>query len=265
MEGQSSRSFVPTDLSQTEAEWTYEDVRTSASPKRDRIRTETRSTTPATVKGHNSRSGDDTQVTETEDGAVNGVEEAEYVVSEPNSNARDSAHQPHRISLEPSAMTSSEVALLEQPQMPLRDEIEAEAVIAMPSSEASDIDGIRKPGAGSLESCDPHQEVQLHYGRIVSELHEMKISRDRRKREIAANRNALPNMKILEQNVEQSMQKVTELTRMLEEARQIAASASSAREIAINEIDEIEIARQKLAQHIADHKVLRTKLDNIID
>jgi hypothetical protein len=59
----------------------------------------------------------------------------------------------------------------------------------------------------------------------VSKLHKLKTQRNRRKGEVAADRNALPDMQTLEKNVEQATQKVTELTRMLEEARLIAASA----------------------------------------
>jgi hypothetical protein len=265
MEGQSPQVFNPTEFSRTEAERSHENIRTSASQARDLIRAGTRSTTPATVQGHNSRNGDDTQVMEKEDGAVSGSEEAEYVVSDPNNDTGDFAHQPHRISSEPSATTSSELPVLVQPQMPIQDEIEAEAFIAIPTSEASDTEGTRKPGDGTEEPCDSHPEVQLRYGKIVSKLHGMKNLRDKRKREIAADRDALPDVKILGQNVEQATQKVTELTHMLEEARQIAASACSAREIAINKIDEIEIAERELDQLIADHRVLRTQLDNIID
>jgi flagellar biosynthesis chaperone FliJ len=92
----------------------------------------------------------------------------------------------------------------------------------------------------------------------VSKLHKMRVRRDKRKREIAADRNALPDMDFLEKNVEQATRKVTELTRMLEEARQVAASAYSARAATINKIDEIETAERELEQLIGDHKVLRT-------
>jgi hypothetical protein len=264
-ERQTPRLFVPTNLSRTEVEGIHEDIRTSASPKRDLIRAETRSTTLATVQGHNSRSGHNTQVTETEAGAVERVEEAEYMVSDSNNNTGDFAHQPPRMSSEPIATTSSELPVLVQPQVPIQDEIEAEAVITIQSSEASDTEGTRKPGDESEESCDSDPEAQLRYGKLVSRLHKLKTQRDRRKREIAADRNALPDMETLGKNVEQATQKVTELTRMLEEARQIAASACSAREATINKTDEIETAEQELEQLIADHKVLRAQLDNLID
>jgi hypothetical protein len=48
-------------------------------------------------------------------------------------------------------------------------------------------------------------------------------------------------------------------------ARQIAASACSAREVTINKTEEIGTAEQELEQLIADHKVLRAQLDNLID
>jgi hypothetical protein len=192
-------------------------------------------------------------------------EETENVVSDTNHNTGDIAHQPPRISWELLATTIPELPVLVQPQTPAPDEIEVEAVVTIPSPEASDIEEIREPGAGSEESCDSDPEVQRRYGKIVSKLRRMRIKRDKRKREIAADRSALPDMKILEQNVEQATQRVAELTRMLEEASQIAASACSAREGAINKIDEMEIAERELEQLIADHKVVRTQLDNIID
>jgi hypothetical protein len=265
VEEQTPRLCVPTRHSRTEAEETHENIRTSASPKRDLRRVETRSTTPATVQGHDDRNSGGTQKPDTEIGEDHEEEETEFVVSDTNHNTGNIAHQPPHMSSEPSAKTSSESSVPVHPQAPVRDEIEVEAVIMIPSFEASDTAETRRPGDGSEESCDSDPEVQLRYGKLVSKLHRMRVRRDKRKREIAADRNALPDMDFLEKNVEQATRKVTELTRMLEEARQIAASAYSTRAATINKIDEIETAERELEQLIADHKVLRTQLDNVID
>jgi hypothetical protein len=142
-------------------------------------------------------------------------------MSDKNHNTGDFAHQSHDMSSEPSATTSSELPVLVEPQAPTRDEIEVEAVIMIPSFEASDTEETRRPGDGSEESCDSDPEVQLRYGKLVSKLHRMRIRRDKRRRAIAADRNALTDMNSLEKNVEQATRKVTELTRTLEEARRI--------------------------------------------
>jgi hypothetical protein len=61
------------------------------------------------------------------------------------------------------------------------------------------------------------------------------------------------------------MQKVAELTRMLEKAHKIAAAAYSAREATITKMDEIETTKLELEQLVAEHEVLRTELDNYVD
>jgi hypothetical protein len=61
------------------------------------------------------------------------------------------------------------------------------------------------------------------------------------------------------------MQKVAELTRMLEKAHKIAAAACSAREATITKMDEIETTKLELEQLVAEHEVLRTELDNYVD
>jgi hypothetical protein len=169
------------------------------------------------------------------------------------------------MSSEPSTTTSPELPVVVQPQTRAPDEIEVEAVITIPSPEAFDIEEPRKTGNESEEACDSDPEALLRYGELVLKLNRMKTQRDQRKRKIAGDRNALPDIKDMEKNVEQTMQKVTELTRMLEEARQIAASACSAHEDTIKKIDEIETAEQEWEQLVADHKVLLTQLNNVID
>jgi hypothetical protein len=107
-ERQTPRLFVPTNFSRTEVEGIHEDIRTSASPKRDLIRAETRSTTPAIVQGHDDRNSGGTQKPDTEIGEACEEEETEDVVSDTNHNTGDFAHQPPHMSSEPSATTSSE-------------------------------------------------------------------------------------------------------------------------------------------------------------
>lgn len=87
----------------------------------------------------------------------------------------------------------------------------------------------------------------------------MKGRRERQTQKINAERNALPDINILEKNVEQTAEKVTELTR-LEEARQYAASAHSDLEATTNKIKEIETAEREVEQLVVESREIRRQL-----
>jgi hypothetical protein len=255
-EGRTPRSCDLTDRSPPAAEGTPEDIRTPVSPQCDLRRAGTRSTTPAAVQGYDERSDDQLQEPEAGSGeACEEEEETENVVSDTNHNTGDSAHQPPGMSSDPSTTTSPELLVVVQPR----------TRVPIPSPEAFDTGEPRKTGIESEEACNSDSEALLHYGKLVLDLNRKKTQRDLCKQKIAADRNALPEIKDMEENVEQAMQKVAELTRMLEAAHQIAASACSARDDTITKMDEIKTAEQELEQIVAKHEVLRTELDNFID
>jgi hypothetical protein len=255
VEGQTPRSCDWTDRSPAEAEGTPEDIRTSVSPQCDLRRAGTRSTTPAALQGYDNRSNDQSQKPEAGSGEACEEEETEDVVSDTNHNTGDSAHQPPGMSSEPSTTTSPELPVVVQPR----------TRAPIPSPEAFGTGEPRKTGNESEEACNSDSEALLHYGKLVLDLNRKRTQRDLCKQKIAADRNALPEIKDMEENVEQAMQKVAELTRMLEAAHQIAASACSARDATITKMDEIKTAEQELEQIVAKHEVLRTELDNFID
>jgi hypothetical protein len=265
VEGQTPESCDLIDPNLAEAEGTPEEIRTSASPQCDLRRARPRSTTPAAVQGYDNRSNDQLQKPETGSGETCEEEEVENVVSDTNHNTGDSAHQPLRMSSEPSTTTSPEISVVVQPRTRALDEIGVRAVITIPSPEAFDTAESRKTGDESEEPCNSDPEALLRYGELVLKLNRLKTQRDQRKRQIAADRDALPDIKDMEKNVEQARQKVIELTRMLEEAREIAASACSAHDDTIKKTDEIETAEQELEHIVADHKDLLTQLNNVIN
>jgi hypothetical protein len=265
-EGRTPRSCDLTDRSPPAAEGTLEDIRTPVSPQCDLRRAGTRSTTPAAVQGYDKRSDDQLQEPEAGSGeACEEEEETENVVSDTNHNTGDSAHQPPGMFSEPSTTTSPELLVVVQPRTRAPDVIRVEDVTTIPSPGAFGTEEPRKSVDESEEACNSDPEALRHYGQLALDLNRIKTRRDLCKQNIAAGRDALPDIKDMEKDVEQAMQKVAELTSMLEEAHQVATSACSAREATITKMGEIETAEQELEQLVAKHEVLRTELDNFID
>jgi hypothetical protein len=68
---------------------------------------------------------------------------------------------------------------------------------------------------GSLNS---DHEDQLRYSKLVKRLRRMKDQRERQIQKIEAERNALPDIQMLEKTLEVRAEKVAELRRILKEA-----------------------------------------------
>ena len=266
-EGQTPRSCDLTDRSLSAVEGTLEGIRTPVSPQCDLRRARTRNTPPAAVQGYDNKSKDQSQKPEAGSGEAREEDEegTENVVSVTNHSTGNSAHRPLRLSSEPSTTTSPELLVVVQPRTHASDEIGVEAVITIPGPEALDTGEPRKTGNESDEAFDFDPETLRHFGKLVLDLNRTKTRRDLCKQKIATDRNALPDIKDMEQDEERAMQKVAELTRMLEEAHETAVAARSAREATITKMGEIRTAEQELEQLVAKHEVLRTGLDNFID
>jgi len=94
----------------------------------------------------------------------------------------------------------------------------------------------------------------------VKRLRRMKGRRERKTQKIEAERNALPDIQILEKTVEETAEKVAELRRVLEEACQLAETARKDLEGTLNKTSEIEIAEREVEQLKVDSKELRSQL-----
>ena len=265
VEGQTPRSSAPTDPSRDEVEETHDLTPASASPQCHLRRAETRSTTPAAVQGYDNRSNDQSKKPEAGSGEVCEEGEDENVLSDTNHNTGDPAHQPPHMSLKSSTTTNPELPVAVQPRTHAPDDVGIEAVITIQSPGALDTGEPRKTSNESEEACNSDPEAVLRYGKLVLGLNRMRSQRDLSEQKIAADRNALPDIKDMDKNVEQAMQKVAELERMLEEAHQTAASACSARDATITKMGEIETAEQELEQLVAEHEILRAELAKITD
>jgi hypothetical protein len=97
-------------------------------------------------------------------------------------------------------------------------------------------------------SLDSDHEEQLRYGKLVKRLRRMKGRRERQIQKIEAERNALPDIQMLEKTVEETAEKVAELRRVLEEACQSAETARKDLEVTLNKTSEIEIAEREVEQ-----------------
>jgi hypothetical protein len=109
-------------------------------------------------------------------------------------------------------------------------------------------------------SLDSDHEDQLRYGKLVKRLRRMKGRRERKTQKIEAERNALPDIQILEKTVEETAEKVAELRRVLEEACQLAETARKDLEVTLNKTREIKIAEREVEQLKVDSKELRSQL-----
>lgn len=95
----------------------------------------------------------------------------------------------------------------------------------------------------------------------MTEIRKLKARRERKIQKIQADRNALPDINILEKNVEETAEKVAELRRILEEARESAETARKDLEVTLNKRREIENAERQVEQRIGDFEELRSQLD----
>jgi hypothetical protein len=86
----------------------------------------------------------------------------------------------------------------------------------------------------------------------------MKDQRKRQIQKIKAERNALPDIQILEKTVEERAEKVAELRRVLKEACQLAKTARKDLEGTLDKTSEIEIAEREVEQLKVDSKELRS-------
>ena len=94
----------------------------------------------------------------------------------------------------------------------------------------------------------------------MKRLRRMKGRRERKTQKIEAERNALPDIQILEKTVEETVEKVAELRRVLEEACELAETARKDLEVTLNKTREIEIAEREVEQLKVDSKELRSQL-----
>jgi hypothetical protein len=85
----------------------------------------------------------------------------------------------------------------------------------------------------------------------------MKDRHERQTQQTNAERNALPDIKILEKNFEQKEETVKELTRLLEQTREFTLGDLEAIKIKINDI---ETTKQEVEQLVVTSKELRSRL-----
>jgi vacuolar-type H+-ATPase subunit I/STV1 len=129
-----------------------------------------------------------------------------------------------------------------------------------PDSAASDVGGANRHHDILKGSLDSDHEAQLHYGKLVSKIRKMKDQCEHKIQKIDAERNALPDMEILEKNVKETAEKVAEFRRVYEEACQSAETARKDLEVTTNKISEIENAEREVEQLKAVSKELRSQL-----
>jgi hypothetical protein len=256
------QSPLAVDYRRHETEGSQDDTRTPASlasPAHDSQKAQFRRMTPARVQGHDYSSGGDAHMVETEAAAVHG-DVTHHAVSDMNQNTEDSAHQLPRATSESLSTTKSKSPAMNQPQTHTHDEEEPESAIARPDSAASEVGETDRCVDMEEGSHDSDHEEQLRYGRLVKRLRRMKDRRERQIQKIEAERNALPDIQMLEKTVEKTAEKVAELRRVLEEAYQSAETARKDLEVALNKTSEIEIAEREVEQLKVDSKELRSQL-----
>jgi hypothetical protein len=147
-----------------------------------------------------------------------------------------------------------------QPQTHKQDEEETEPAMARSDSTASEAGEADRRVDIEEGSLDSDHEEQLRYGKLVKRLTRMKGRRERQIQKIEAERNALPDIQMLEKTVEETAEKVGELRRVLEEVCQSAETARKDLEVTLNKTSEIEIAEREVEQLKVDSKELRSQL-----
>jgi hypothetical protein len=250
------------DYSFDDAEGSQEDNRapeSSASPAHDSQTAQIRRITPARVQEHDDRSGNDPQSIETEGAAVHG-HGTQHAVSDTNQDTEASAHQLAGTTSEPLSTAQAKSLKTGQPQTHTQEEEEPGSAMERPDSAASDVGGANRHHDILKGSLDSDHEAQLHYGKLVSKIRKMKDQCEHKIQKIDAERNALPDMEILEKNVKETAEKVAEFRRVYEEACQSAETARKDLEVTTNKISEIENAEREVEQLKAVSKELRSQL-----
>jgi hypothetical protein len=215
--------------------------------------------TPARVHGHDDSNGGDAQIVETEASAIHG-DGTQQTMSDTIKDTEDFAHQLPRTTSEPLSTTQPKPPAIIQPQTHTQDEDKTESAMARSDSAASEVGEADRRVDVEEGSLDSDHEDQLRYGKLVKRLRRMKGRRERKTQKIEAERNALPDIQILEKTVEETAEKVAELRRVLEEACQLAETARKDLEVTLNKTREIEIAEREVEQLKVDSKELRSQL-----
>jgi hypothetical protein len=266
VEATSARGILQTpvaaDYRRDEAECSQEDTRAPASlasPAHDLQRAQSRRMTPARVHGHDDSNSGDAQIVETEAAALHG-DGTQQSISDTIQDSEDFAHQLPRTTSEPLSTTQPKPPAIIQPQTHTQDEDKTESAMARSDSAASKVGEADRRVDMEEGSLDSDHEDQLRYGKLVKRLRRMKDQRERQIQKIEAERNALPDIQMLEKTVEETAEKVAELRRVLEEACQLAETARKDLEVTLNKTREIKIAEREVEQLKVDSKELRSQL-----
>jgi hypothetical protein len=256
------RSPLAVDYRRHETEGSQDDTRTPASlasPAHDSQKAHSRSMTPARVQGHDNSNGGDAQMVETEGAAVHG-DGTQHAMSDTTQDTGDFAHQSPCTTSESLPTTQLKPPPTVQPQTHAQNEEKTESAMARSDSTASEVGEADSRVDIEEGSFDSDHEEQLRYGKLVKRLRRMKGRRERQIQKIEAERNALPDIQMLEKTVEETAEKVAKLRRVLEEACQSAETARKYLEVTLNKTSEIEIAEREVEQLKADSKELRSQL-----
>jgi len=253
---------VAADYMRGEAECSQEDTpapASLASPAQDSQRARFRRMTPARVQGHDDSNGGDAHMVETEATAVHG-DGTQHALSDTIQDTEGFAHQLPGTTSEHLPTTQPKPPAMVQPQTHTQGEEKTGSAMARSDSTASEV-GEADRRVDTVEgSLDSDHEDELRYGKLVKRLRKMKNQRERRIRKIKAERNALPDIQMLERTVEETAERVAELRRILEEACQSAETARKDLEVTLNKTSEIEVAEREVEQLKVDFKELHSQL-----
>jgi hypothetical protein len=230
----------------------FQDVQASGSQVQNSQVAQVDSVDPIITQGHDNRKTGSTQTVATECAEVGGREGAQHELSDTSRNVRDIANLMTQTAMETTATTQTEPVSLVQHRTSLQDESQPGATTTRPGAPTS--------GTGIFQEHSDDHEEQLRLGRLVSRIRDKQKQYRRLKHGIEEERKALPDVKILEENVEQKAGRVADLTRLLEEARQSDKMARSDLEVTTTKITEIETAEREAEQIIADSEKLRSQL-----
>jgi hypothetical protein len=196
---------------------------------------------------------------ETEAAAIHG-DGTKQTMSDTIQDTEDFAHQLPRTTSEPLSTTQPKPPATIQPQTHTQDEDKTESAMARSDSAASEVGEADRRVDVEEGSLDSDHEDQLRYGKLVKRLRRMKDQRERQIQKIEAERNALPDIQLLEKIVEETAEKVAGLRRVLEKACQSAETAGKDLEDTLDKTSEIEIAEREVEQLKVDSKELRSQL-----
>jgi hypothetical protein len=218
------------------------------------------STDSATVQRQNRWDNGSPQAPDKEGATVHEAVSTQHIVLDTTPITENHAPQlPHTFPEHP-ATAKSYFPMLLQPQTHTRVDTGPKAITRRQGPTASDAEGIRRHDDVPEDPCNSDYEHQLHYGKLVNDLRKLKGRRERQTQQINAERNALPDIKILAKNVEQKEETIKELTRLLEQARESAMSARGNLEATKNKINDIETAEQEVEQLVVTSIELRSQL-----